>query len=140
MGKENFVAKMNEKAKLFGFKKTSLFGPSGLDEEGSKMSAWEIAKLGEYLLYNEKLGEIMHKGTYMLYDAQGNFKRKIFTTNELWGIEGLYAAKTGFTDEAQGNLLLIIKHPKKADEFLISVVLGSEDRARDTTRLLELAR
>jgi D-alanyl-D-alanine carboxypeptidase len=82
----------------------------------------------------------MQKGTYMLFDAYGNFKRKIFTTNELWGIEGLIAAKTGFTDEAQGNLLLIIKHPKKADEFLISVVMGSEDRAGDTVRLLDLVR
>lgn len=140
MGQENFVAKMNEKAKLLGFKETSFFGPSGIDEEGSKTSAWEIAKAGEYLLYNEKLGEIMRKGTYMLYDAYGNFKRKIFTTNELWGVEGLVAAKTGFTDEALGNLLLIIEHPKKAGEFLISVVLGSEDRASDTLKLLNLIR
>lgn len=138
LGKEAFVAKMNEKAKLLGFTNTSLFGPSGVDEEGSKTNAWEIAKVGEYLLYNETLEEIMRKGTYMLYDAYGNFKRKIFTTNELWGIEGLVAAKTGFTDEAQGNLLLIIKHPAKPDEFLIGVVMGSEDRAADTLKLLKL--
>lgn len=140
MGKDKFILKMNEKADLFGFKETALFGPSGLDEEGSRTSAWEIAKVGEYLLYNEHIGEIMRKGTHMLHDANGNFKRKIFTTNELWGIEGLVAAKTGFTDEAQGNLLLIIEHPKKAGEFLISVVMGSEDRARDTLRLLDLVR
>lgn len=139
MGEEAFVHEMNMKAKLLGLQWSHFRGPSGLDYEESLSSAYDVAQLGRYLLHHNEILRILRMGTFDLFDADGRFIRKIYTTNELWGsIPNLVAAKTGYTDSSQGNLLVIVPHPILEDEFLISVVFGSEDRGRDVLKLLNL--
>ena len=49
----------------------------------------------------------------------------------------MIGGKTGFTEEAGGCMLIITKIPNKTGKYLITIVLGSEDRELEVKKLIE---
>ncbi|TSC67778.1 MAG: D-alanyl-D-alanine carboxypeptidase [Parcubacteria group bacterium Gr01-1014_73] len=132
--KENqFVVRMNEKARSLGLVQTYFLNETGLDLQsqvsGGYGSALDVATLLVYAAEKyPDLFEATRQLTFPLSPMDGK-KRKIKNTNEAVAkIPGLLASKTGYTDLAGGNLAVLfdagLGHP------LAIVVLGSSEQGR----------
>jgi D-alanyl-D-alanine carboxypeptidase (penicillin-binding protein 5/6) len=142
IGEEKFVELMNKEAKNLGLKRTRFFNPSGLDpfpfsSSFNYSTAQDLAKLAFYLLENQPLiWEISKISELDIYSAEGIFQRRIKNTNELLEkIPEIIGGKTGETPNSKGSLLLILKAPKNKG-YLITVILGSENRFLEMEELI----
>lgn len=133
---EEFSKLMNKKAQDLDLTNTKFVTPHGLDNPNHYTTAYELAKLTDYALKNEKFAEIVKTKTTTI--SVNNNQININNTNELLGnSEGVYGVKTGFTNNAGRCLVTSIK---RKDLDLIIVVLGADtrkDRAKDTMKLIE---
>lgn len=132
---ENFCAMMNEKAKEIGLENTHFTTPHGLDSENHYSTAYDLAKLAEYLLDIEYLANIVKERSIKI---KVNENIKIFgTTNEMLSFyEGANGVKTGFTGNA-GRCL--VTSATRNGRTLISVALGcgnKKQRTEDSVKLL----
>lgn len=134
---ENFVSLMNRKAEDVGLAQTSFFNPTGLDvsfeSAGAYGSARDAAKLMEYFVknYPEVAEATRHEEIVVNSQIYKN-------TDELTErLPGIIAGKTGSTDLAGGNLVVVMDiglgHP------VVISVLGSteEGRFEDVKKLYE---
>lgn len=136
---ENFAEMMNKKAKELGLVNTHFVTPHGLDNPNHYTTAYELAKLADYALKNDKFATIVKTKyvTIKINDQQKELKN----TNELLlaDVEGVYGVKTGFTGNAGRCLVTSVK---RNNMDLIIVVLGADtrkDRAKDTLKLIDYA-
>ena len=136
---ENFANMMNKKAQELGLVNTHFVTPHGLDNPNHYTTAYELAKLADYALKNDKFATIVKTKyvTIKINDQQKELKN----TNELLlaDVEGVYGVKTGFTGNAGRCLVTSVK---RNNMDLIIVVLGADtrkDRAKDTLKLIDYA-
>ena len=57
---EGFCELMNEKAEALGLKDTHFTSPHGLDDEEHYTTSYELAKITDYALKNEKFSQIVN--------------------------------------------------------------------------------
>ena len=88
--------------------------------------------VAEYILKNyPKIADISRVKEFYV-PGFGNVEN----TDQLLGeIPETLCSKTGFTTEAKGCLLLVVNNSKNND-YLINVVLGSDDRFQDMKNLI----
>lgn len=137
--KEEFVNKMNEKAKELGLKDTVFKNPTGLPEEGHVSSAYDMALMAKELLKYEKITSFT--GIYEDYLRENtNKKFWLVNTNRLIkfypGVDGI---KTGFTQEAK---YCLTASAKKGNMRVIAVVFGAstpKERNSQITKMLDYA-
>ncbi|HHV64796.1 MAG TPA: D-alanyl-D-alanine carboxypeptidase [Peptococcaceae bacterium] len=95
---EEFVAKMNEKAKELGLKNTNFVNSYGLPAKGHYSSAYDLAVIGREALKYPLITKLTSIKEYDL--RNGEFK--LWNTNKLlWWYEGTDGFKTGWTQEAK---------------------------------------
>jgi D-alanyl-D-alanine carboxypeptidase len=136
-----FVGEMNQKAKELGLSQTFFLNESGLDTtksiSGSYSSVKDISLLMEHIL--TKQPDLLDATAYeKLLINSYNTSHLVTNTNKIIGhIPGAVASKTGFTDLAGGNLVVVfdagINHP------IIITVLGSsiDGRFEDMKKLIQ---
>lgn len=133
---QGFSDMMNKKAQELGLTDTNFVTPHGLDNSKHYTTAYELAKLTDYALQNEKFAQIV--GTKQTSITINGVPRTIANTNELLGVlNGVVGVKTGFTNGA-GRCL--VTETKRNDKDIITVVLGADtkkDRTRDSIKLIE---
>ncbi len=131
VGEQKFVGLMNQKAKDLGLQNTFFADPTGLSPNNIS-TANDLTKLAEYILKNyPKIAAISMSKELNV----PNFG-KITNTNQLLGeIPEIVCSKTGFTGEAKGCLLLILNNPKNND-YLINVILGSDNRFSEMKKII----
>ncbi len=133
---EKFAEIMNKKAEELKLTNTHFVTPHGLDNSEHYTTAYELAKLTDYALQNEKFANIVGTKTTTIYI--NNQARQITNTNELLGVlNGVVGVKTGFTNNA-GRCL--VTETKRNDMDIITVVLGADTkkfRTKDSIRLIE---
>lgn len=131
----NFVKMMNQKARSLGLEDTQFANPTGLDDPENYSSAFDIAQLGNYAFDHEVLKTMV--GLREVTVTSRDYSRTthyLQNTNKLLAEDiGVFAGKTGFTDDAG---LCLVSAASRDGEEIINVVLGSEDRAEDTRRLV----
>lgn len=136
---DSFIAKMNQKAQSLGMEKTYFSNPTGLDPlipgiGVNRSSPRDLLLLAKYLIDYPLIWEILSTKEYDLRTADGTLKYRMKNTNELlYEKNFIKGGKTGQTWRAGGNLFAIFK---RDDGYLFTVVLGSNDRFRDTKTLL----
>lgn len=126
--KKLFIEKMNEKAAQIGLTSTYFLNESGLDvaslTSGAHGSARDMAMLFEYVF--RKHPDLFTATAYknLSLRSESNIVHHVANTNQ--GVErasGMIGSKTGYTDLAGGNLVVVvdigIDHP------IIIAVLGS---------------
>lgn len=130
---QNFVARMNQEAKLMGLKDTHFVNSYGLPAAGHLTSAFDMAMIARNALVYPKILEYVAIKEYNL--RQGEFK--LYNTNKLlWWYEGADGFKTGWTDEAK---YCLTASAKRDGLRLISVVMASPEKNghfRDSMQLL----
>ncbi|MFA6190064.1 MAG: serine hydrolase [Candidatus Staskawiczbacteria bacterium] len=131
VGKSNFIDLMNQKAEELELKDTIFVDPTGLSHKNVS-TAKDLVKLTEYIIKNyPQIAEISQfKKLYV--EGFGD----IINTDQLLGeIPEIVCSKTGFTTLAKGCLLLAVKNPQ-SNNYLINVVLGSDDRFGEMKKLI----
>jgi D-alanyl-D-alanine carboxypeptidase len=131
LGEQEFVNLMNQKAKDLGLENTFFADPTGLSPKNVS-TASDLTKLAEYILKNyPKIADISKVKEFYV-PGFGN----VINTDQLLGeIPEIICSKTGFTAAAKGCLLLVVNNPKNND-YLISVILGADDRFYEMKNLI----
>lgn len=133
--KKMFIQKMNEKARTIGLENTYFNNESGLDIEsvtaGAYGSSRDMAMLFEYVYRNHP--ELFTSTAFSKVDitSDTNIVHHAVNTNAtVDSIPGMIGSKTGYTDLAGGNLVVIVDIG--LDHPVIFAVLGSTREARFT--------
>lgn len=126
-----FAQLMNERAKELGATHTKFTNPHGLDQPGHYSTAFDLAMISRVALLYPKFADIVGTISY-LYDERSITWRN--TNRLLWSYAGAEGIKTGTTGQAGPCLAAAAS---REGMQLISVVLGSSNRWKDTIRLLE---
>lgn len=140
LNRERFIELMNQKARALGLENTHFSNPTGLDDPENYSTAYDLAKFVSSILNQNLLWEITQTKTEVVYSVDAKTGHFLKNSNQLlWQFNGstgslqIYGGKTGFTNEAKGCMILVLK---TSEGYLVSVVLGSEDRIEDTTKLI----
>lgn len=138
---ESFVAMMNEKAKELGMKNTTFVNACGLDAEGHKMSAKDIAVMSRELItkYPDiKKYTTTWQDTITHTTSKGTTEFGLTNTNKLikW-----YKDATGLKTGSTGEALYCLSGTAMRDGMeLIAVVMAAPDpkvRFQTTMKLLD---
>jgi len=131
-GEHNFVGLMNQKAKEIGLENTFFDDPTGLSSQNVS-NAKDLVKLAKYILNNyPRISEITKKKEFYVVGF-GNIQN----TNQLLGeVPNIVGGKTGFTADAKGCLILVMNDPENSSDYLISVILGADDRFLEMKKLI----
>ena len=131
---EEFVAKMNEKAKVLGMNDTTFKNCNGLDEEGHLTSAFDVALMSAELIKHEKIFEY----SSIWLDYLRNGETQIVNTNKLLkSYKGIKGLKTGTTSQAGSCMSAVAERDGMS---LVAVVLGCDtgtSRFSDSAKLLD---
>lgn len=131
---EEFVAKMNQRAKELGMKDTTFKNCNGLDEEGHLTSAYDVALMSKELIKHKDI--FKYTGIWMDYLRDG--KTQLVNTNKLLkSYNGITGLKTGTTGDAGS---CITATATRGNLSLIGVVLGStsgKERFKDAATVLD---
>lgn len=127
----NFTDLMNQKIKELGLEDTHFVDPTGISK-WNYSTAFDLAHLTKYSFFNKPLiWQILGIKEIEIRNHQ------LINTNKLLGeIPEIVGGKTGFTEEAGECMLTMIKVPDKPGEYLIIIILGSENRELETKKLI----
>lgn len=143
-GEKHFLELMNTKAKSLGLDQTYYLNESGLDINESLAGAYgspiDMALLFDYALKTDP--DIFGATKYdsvLINSIDGYSESALNTNTRVSEISNLVASKTGFTDLAQGNL--VIAFDVKKGHRVVVVVMGStqDGRFADTDMLVKAA-
>jgi len=132
-GENAFIKKMNEKARLFRLTNTNFADSIGLEDSRDYTTPLDLARLASRALDDQEFSKIVATKTWEITDISGENKYLLKNLNQLLGVQGITGVKTGYTTEA-GQVLVTSK--KEREHTLIIVVMDSQDRFFDTSRLL----
>ncbi|NLI11977.1 D-alanyl-D-alanine carboxypeptidase family protein [Pelotomaculum propionicicum] len=129
----NFILLMNQKARMIGAENTSFKNTNGLPATGHYTTARDLALIAQYALRNPVFQKIVSTKSKII--GSNESIRYLNNTNRLlWSYDWTDGIKTGTTQEA-GNCL--VSSGTRNGRQLISVVLRSDNRWRDSIKLLE---
>ncbi len=99
---DEFITKMNEKAKSIGMTNTSFSNVTGLDDENNYSTLDDVAKMMKYALENNTLKEIMSLKEYTMTDGNITCYSTIEKLVQRQGITDscIIGGKTGTTGDA----------------------------------------
>ncbi|MBQ8572651.1 MAG: D-alanyl-D-alanine carboxypeptidase [Ruminococcus sp.] len=131
---EEFVNKMNEKAKVLGMNDTTFKNCNGLDEEGHLTSAYDVALMSAELITHEKIFDY----SSIWIDTLRGGETQIVNTNKLLkSYKGITGLKTGTTSGAGSCMSATAERDGMS---LVAVVLGCDtgtSRFSDAAKLMD---
>lgn len=133
-GRDNLIAGLNGLAGELGMNLTHFSDPSGLSVS-NQSTASDLQKLAAYVYQNyPKILEITRKKSVSVAELDSKKKFALANINIFAGTSDFIGGKTGFTDEANGNLLSIFSYGNRP---ILIIVLGTDDRFGETSKLLQ---
>lgn len=135
-GTDQFIERVNQKVAALGMSATKLDDPSGLSPNNVSSPKDLVTLLRHINNYHSIMFDITGARTKTLRAENG--RTYTFTNfNHFAGDEGFVGGKTGFIAEAGQTYAGIFDVPTETGTSTIAiVVLGSEDRKKDTAALL----
>lgn len=132
-GRERFLSDMNALGKEWGLASTHFYDPTGLSA-ANQSSAADL-KIIAKRMYDEypALLTMTRQPRATVAELGSSRRQTLANINEFAGTFGFLGGKTGYTEEAVGNLLSIFNvggHP------VAIIVLGTSDRFGGTRQLL----
>jgi D-alanyl-D-alanine carboxypeptidase len=133
-GRTRFIAEMNARAESWGMASTHYDDPSGLSA-GNQSTPADLLKLAQkiYADYPQLLA-ITRTPQVTVTDWSSGNTLSIRSINDFAGRADFIGGKTGYTDEANGNLLSIFN--RAGHPTLILVMGTSDDQRFDNTLML----
>ncbi|MDP2650864.1 MAG: serine hydrolase [bacterium] len=134
-GEETFVAEMNRVATGIGMTDTIFVDATGLSARNLSTSN-DLSRLVRFI-WSEDPGifTITRLPYANIHDIDGGRSRKLTNINLFAGRSNFLGGKTGQIPDSNGNLVSIFNLPDKSSPVII-VVLGAEDRFKETEKIL----
>jgi D-alanyl-D-alanine carboxypeptidase len=133
--RSHFVALMNEKAKALGLSDSHFRSPSGLLDKDNYSTAWDMASLARYAMWNPRFRAVVRTRVKRVPWAAPTYSKIYVNHNHLLGAyPGVDGVKTGWTTLAK-HCLVVSAH--RNGVWLIAVVLGADDMYGDVRKLLD---
>jgi len=126
---ENFVEKMNERAKELNALNTHFTNPSGLPDDNHYTTVEDLCNIARAAMKNQTFAEIVGTQSYTGQYRSYTNKNKLLRT-----LEGANGVKTGYTTKA-GRCL--VSSVKRGDMQVICVVLNCYDMYERSSDILE---
>lgn len=134
---DEFIAKMNDKAKELEMNETHFVNPAGFDDDLQYSTAADLAKLARVATGNPLIAKIVKTKSTVVTDSTGLKTYYLENVDKLLGIvDGIEGVKSGETDGALE--ILLTKTTRNGNSIIISL-LGSKDRFQETQKLIEWA-
>jgi len=132
LGYQEFIARMNSRAREIGMKNSIFVEPTGIDP-GNMSTAKDVAMMLNYAMGIKEIVDALSSASYA-FQAVGGNKHYIKNTNELLGsyLKPI-GGKTGYIEEAGYCLVNFIKNDQVTNGIII-VILGAksnEERFQD---------
>jgi D-alanyl-D-alanine carboxypeptidase len=132
-GFSDFMRKMNDQAQEWGLEDTYFDEPTGLSV-ANQSTPEDLAALASRLVVEyPHILDMTSERTAVAVELASGRQVAVSTTNEFAGQPDFLGGKTGYTDDAQGNLLSVFN---RSGSPVVIVVLGSGDRFGETRKLL----
>ncbi|MDP3733387.1 MAG: D-alanyl-D-alanine carboxypeptidase family protein [Candidatus Daviesbacteria bacterium] len=130
-----FVSAMNKKAMDLNLPNTHFQNPAGFDDKNHFSSASDLARISEEALKNYQLARIFSTKETDIVSLDKKYTHKLINLNKLLSsLNGVLGIKTGTTKQAKENLVTLVE---RDNHRVLLVVLGSDDRFGETTRLID---
>ncbi len=137
IGAKKFVDAMQQTARSLGMENTTFFDPTGLSSL-NQSTAEDLAILVNDMSKNhENLLRITRAASATIIEQRSGQFRILRNINEFAEVDGFEGGKTGYTDEARGNLISLFR---VGEHKLLIAILGSNDRFGDTRKLYDWAK
>jgi D-alanyl-D-alanine endopeptidase (penicillin-binding protein 7) len=132
-GRAVFLAEMNQRAQAWGMTSTYFDDPSGLSS-ANQSSASDLMTLAQHIYkdYPQVLA-ITRTPETTITNLNSGKTYDVKSINNFAGETNFIGGKTGYTNEAEDNLLSIFSYHGNP---VLVIVLGVTDRFGDTTKLL----
>jgi serine-type D-Ala-D-Ala carboxypeptidase (penicillin-binding protein 5/6) len=131
--RSHFIGLMNEKAQELGMTHTHFRSPSGLLDRDNYSTAWDMAALARYALWNSRFRAIVRTKIKRVPWAKPIGEKIYVNKNHLLGsYPGADGVKTGWTTLAKHCLVASVR---RDGIHLIAVILGSNDAYKDVKKL-----
>lgn len=131
-GKENFVAEMNKKAEVLNMSDTHFEDPTGLSPL-NQSTIGDLEKLVMYLWQNNRdLFDISRSKQVVITEQNSKINRVLNNINYFAGRSEFLGGKTGYIDEAGGNLVAVFNNYGRP---LLIIVFGADDRFAETEKI-----
>jgi D-alanyl-D-alanine carboxypeptidase (penicillin-binding protein 5/6) len=133
--RSRFVGMMNEKAHELGLTHTHFRSPSGLVDRDNYSTAWDMAALTRYALWNPRFRTVVRTKIKHVPWSKPIVEKIYVNKNHLLGsYAGADGVKTGWTTMAKHCL---VASARRHGVHLIAVILGSDDSYKDVRKLLD---
>jgi D-alanyl-D-alanine carboxypeptidase len=133
--RSRFVQLMNEKAHELGLTHTHFRSPSGIIDRDNYSTAWDMAALARYALWNPRFRAIVRtKIKHVPWSKPIGEKIYVNKNHLLGAYPGADGVKTGWTTMAKHCL---VASARRHGIHLIAVILGSDDSYKDVRKLLD---
>lgn len=133
----NFMDLMNNKVSELHLKDTHFTEPTGISEFNYS-TVYDLTQIAKYSMDKPLIWQILGIKETDIYSQDKKTKHHLINTNKLLAeIPEMIGGKTGFTDEAGGCMITMVELQNKVGEYLITVVLGSDNRELSTKKLIE---
>ncbi len=130
-----FVSAMNKEVLSLGLKNTHFQNPAGLDNQNHFSSAKDLSKITKEALKNVELARIFATKDTQVSSLDKKYIYQLHNLNKLLSsVVGVLGVKTGYTEEAKENLVTLVN---RNDHRVLFVVLGSDDRFGESTKLID---
>jgi D-alanyl-D-alanine carboxypeptidase (penicillin-binding protein 5/6) len=126
-----FASRMNSKLAEWGIIGANFSNPSGLIDSGNSASAESLSRIALLALKNPFIRDAVAKQSITITSSAGRQISGV-TTDKLLAAGNFYGIKTGYTGAA-GQCFVGLTKINGHD--VITVILGSDDRFGDTTKL-----
>jgi D-alanyl-D-alanine carboxypeptidase (penicillin-binding protein 5/6) len=131
-----FVSLMNEKAQELGLHDSHFRSPSGLIDQDNYSSAWDLAGLARYALWNPRFRAVVRTRVERVpWAAPIDYKIYVNHNHLLGTYPGADGVKTGWTTLAKHCL---VASARRHGVYLIAVVLGADNAYPAARKLLDL--
>ncbi len=133
-GRENFMAGLNARAAEWGMAQSHFSDPTGLSA-ANQSTAEDLLALARHIYrdYPELLA-VTRTPKVSVRELNSGELKFLQNINTFAGQADFVGGKTGYTDDANGNLLSIFKYQGRT---IVVVVLGTEDRFGQTRNLYD---
>ncbi|PIR68439.1 hypothetical protein COU49_01075 [Candidatus Nomurabacteria bacterium CG10_big_fil_rev_8_21_14_0_10_35_16] len=132
-GQENFVSEMKSKAYELGMYQTTYDDPTGISSR-NQGTVSDLEKLVKYIVKKHPaLFKISAERSINIFEQTTSTERELLNINAYAQSRPYFlGGKTGFTDEAHGNLVTLFNYE---GHKLLLIVMGTEDRFGQTDLL-----
>lgn len=138
LSEEEFLKRMNDRAKSLGLNKTEFFDVTGLDPRNTS-TVYEYSRVAGYAFRNSLIRDALRQSEYVFSTLEKNISHRIRNTNQLLTDPELelIGAKTGYLDEAGYTFV----YQSSDNGHIVMVVLfksvSSSARFAETKALIE---